>query len=57
LEGLNTLFFLKIWDILMGSKKDKEYGVVLKRNKKFRFKIFPQKGKIPKEEDETYKIV
>jgi hypothetical protein len=57
LEGLNTLFFLKIWDKLMGNKKDKEYGVVLKRNKKFRFKIFPQKGKIPKEEDETYKIV
>ena len=41
----------------MGNKKDKEYGVVLKRIKKLRFKIFPQKGKSPKEEDETYKIV
>ena len=41
----------------MGNKKDKEYGVVLKRIKKLRFKIFPQKGKIPKDEDEKYKIV
>ena len=41
----------------MRNKKDKEYGVVLKKDKKFRFKIFPQKGKVLKDEDETYKIV
>ena len=42
----------------MGSKKDKEYGVVLKKNKKYRHKIFPQKGKVPEEDDDdSYKIV
>ena len=34
----------------------KEYGVVLKKEKKYRHRIYPQKGKVP-EEDDTYKIV
>lgn len=33
-----------------------EYGVVLKKRKKYRHRIFPQKGKKP-EESEDYKIV
>ena len=33
-----------------------EYGVVLKKRKKLRNRIFPQKGKKP-EETEDYKIV
>ncbi|MBY9016512.1 MAG: hypothetical protein KGD68_12530 [Candidatus Lokiarchaeota archaeon] len=46
----------------MGSKKDnnqevKEYGVVLKKNKKHKHKIFPQKGRVPEEDDDSYKIV
>jgi hypothetical protein len=44
----------------LNTKKDnnkiKEYGVVLKKEKKYRHKIFPQKGKIP-EEDDSYKVV
>ncbi|MFX0070967.1 MAG: hypothetical protein ACFFAO_07750 [Candidatus Hermodarchaeota archaeon] len=35
---------------------DKEYGVILKKEKKYRHRIYPQKGKIP-EEDDSYKIV
>jgi hypothetical protein len=38
-------------------KKEKEYGVVLKNKKEYEHKIFPQKGKVPKEKDEKYKIV
>ncbi len=43
------------------SKKPKEnevveYGVVLKKTKKYRHRIYPQKGKKP-EESEDYKIV
>jgi len=34
----------------------KEYGVVLKKDKKYRHRIYPQKGKVP-EEDDTYKVV
>ena len=34
----------------------KEYGVVLTKDEKYRHRIYPQKGKIP-EEDEDYKIV
>ncbi len=34
----------------------KEYGVVLKKDEKYRHRIYPQKGKVP-EEDEDYKIV
>jgi hypothetical protein len=34
----------------------KEYGVVLKKEKKYKHKIYPQKGKIP-EEDDSYEIV
>lgn len=34
----------------------KEYGVVLKKDKKYRFRIYPQKGKKPKEDD-SFKIV
>ena len=34
----------------------KEYGVVLTKNEKYCHRIYPQKGKIP-EEDEDYKIV
>ena len=41
----------------MGKKNEKEYGVVLKNKKKYRHKIFPQKGKAPEEDDEAYKIV
>jgi len=46
----------------MGRKKDynqedKEYGVVLKKNNKHRHKIFPQKGKVPEDDDDSYKIV
>ena len=32
-----------------------EYGVVLKKRKKYRHRIFPQKGKKP-EESEDYKV-
>ena len=42
------------------NKKDdndvKEYGVVLKKVKKYKHKIFPQKGKVP-EEDDSFKVV
>lgn len=34
----------------------KEYGVVLKK-KKFRSRIFPQRGKPPEEDTDSYKIV
>ncbi len=34
----------------------KEYGVVLTKDEKYRHRIYPQKGKIP-DEDENYKIV
>ena len=34
----------------------KEYGVVLTKDEKYRHRIYPQKGKVP-EEDEDYKIV
>ncbi|NVM36241.1 MAG: hypothetical protein HWN81_11655 [Candidatus Lokiarchaeota archaeon] len=34
----------------------KEYGVVLTKDEKYRHRIYPQKGKIP-DEDEDYKIV
>ena len=33
-----------------------EYGVVLKKSKKYKNRIYPQRGKIPKE-DESFKIV
>ncbi len=33
-----------------------EYGVVLKKRKKLRHRIFPQKGKKP-EDSEDYKVV
>jgi len=35
----------------------KEYGVVLKKQRRFRHRIYPQKGKIPEEDNESYKIV
>ena len=36
----------------------KQYGVVLKKEKKLRHRIYPQKGKVPEEEDtDSYKIV
>ncbi len=34
----------------------KEYGVILTKEEKYRHRIYPQKGKIP-EEDDDYKIV
>ena len=34
----------------------KEYGVVLTKDEKYRHRIYPQKGKVP-DEDEDYKIV
>lgn len=40
-----------------GNSDIKEYGVVLKKDKKYRGRIYPQKGKVPEEEDESYKIV
>jgi len=40
-----------------GSKTE-EYGVVLKKDKKLRHRIYPQRGKVPDEEDtDSYKIV
>ncbi|MHA1986341.1 MAG: hypothetical protein ACW98D_06875 [Promethearchaeota archaeon] len=47
------------------SKKDnerdsetEEYGVVLTKEKKYQHRIYPQKGKVPKEEeDDSYKVV
>ncbi len=47
------------------SKKDnerdseaEEYGVVLKKEKKYQHRIYPQKGKVPEEEEEdSYKVV
>jgi len=41
----------------MEPKKDKEYGVVLKNNKNYRHKIFPQKGKVPEDDDNSYRVV
>ena len=36
----------------------KEYGVVLKKEKKFRHRIYPQKGRVPEDtEDDSYKVV
>ena len=40
-----------------GNSDIKEYGVVLKKEKKYRSRIYPQKGKVPEEEDDAYKIV
>ncbi len=35
-----------------------QYGVVLKKDKKLRHRIYPQRGKVPDEEDtDSYKIV
>jgi hypothetical protein len=34
----------------------KEYGVVLKKDETYRHRIYPQKGKVP-DEDDDYKIV
>ncbi|KKK77781.1 hypothetical protein LCGC14_2850130 [marine sediment metagenome] len=34
----------------------KEYGVVLTKEEKYRHRIYPQKGKVPEEDDE-YKVV
>ncbi len=34
----------------------KEYGVILTKEEKYRHRIYPQKGKIP-DEDDDYKIV
>ena len=43
-----------------GSKKPKndtqEYGVILKKSKKYSKRVYPQRGKPPKE-SEDYKIV
>ena len=36
--------------------KVSEYGVVLKKGEKFQYRIYPQKGKVPKDDD-SYKIV
>ncbi len=35
---------------------NKEYGVVLTKEKKYRHRIYPQKGKVP-EGDDSYKVV
>lgn len=34
----------------------KEYGVVLTKEEKYQHRIYPQKGKVPEEDDE-YKVV
>ncbi|MFX1568674.1 MAG: hypothetical protein ACFFCV_09930 [Promethearchaeota archaeon] len=34
----------------------REYGVVLKKDEKYRHRIYPQKGNVP-EDDEDYRIV
>ncbi len=39
------------------SKNEEEYGVVLKKKEKYRRRIFPQKGKKPSKDDDSYKIV
>ena len=35
----------------------KEYGVVLTKEEKYRHRIYPQKGKVPEEDDDEYKVV
>ena len=36
----------------------KHYGVVLKKDKTLRHRIYPQKGKVPEDQDtDSYKIV
>jgi len=37
-------------------QETKEYGVVLTKEEKYRHRIYPQKGKVPEEDDE-YKVV
>jgi len=38
--------------------KAEEYGVVLTKEKKYQHRIYPQKGKVPEEEeDDSYKVV
>jgi len=37
--------------------EEKEYGVVLTKDKKYRHRIYPQKGKVPEEDTDEYKIV
>ena len=39
------------------NSNDEEYGVVLKKKKKYRRRIFPQKGKKPSKDEDSYKIV
>ncbi|MFX1313636.1 MAG: hypothetical protein ACFFHD_13660 [Promethearchaeota archaeon] len=35
----------------------KEYGVILTKDKNYRHRIYPQKGKAPEEDSDEYKIV
>ncbi len=37
--------------------EEKEYGVVLTKDKKYQHRIYPQKGKLPEEDTDEYKIV
>lgn len=37
-------------------EETEEYGVVLTKEEKYRHRIYPQKGKVPEEDDE-YKVV
>ena len=37
--------------------EEKEYGVILRKDKKYRHRIYPQKGKVPEEDTDEYKIV
>ena len=39
------------------NSNNEEYGVVLKKEKKYRRRIFPQKGKKPSKGEDSYKIV
>ena len=39
------------------NSNNEEYGVVLKKKNKYRRRIFPQKGKKPSKDEDSYKIV
>lgn len=39
------------------NSNNEEYGIVLKKKEKYRRRIFPQMGKKPSKDDDSYKIV
>ena len=44
-------------DLNDSNSNNEEYGVVLKKKRKYRRRIFPQKGKKPSKDEDSYKIV